>query len=164
MLKVCLELFFLWIHCGDNASLMAPALPNLSVLSSSLFSLFYYFAEIKLNWLKKFLHYLLLAGSPSYFSYVCWMSAWGTACWSTYFCRSFLSKFVWRICWCLSRLSSSVFLPMFLVISISVCLMSPSISPISNLPASVFFFQYLLSGTCWCLLGLNSRVFLPVSF
>ena len=53
---------------------------------------------------------------------------------------------------------------MFLVISINVCLMSPCISPISYLPASVFFCQYLLLGTCWCLFGLNSRVFLSSIF
>ena len=37
------------------------------------------------------------------------MSAWGTACWSAYFCRSFLSKVCLGVCWCLFRLSSSVF-------------------------------------------------------
>ena len=38
--------------------------------------------------------------------------------------------------------------------------MSPCISPISYLPASVFFCQYLLLGTCWCLYGLNSFQYL----
>ena len=111
-------MFFLWIHCNLSVGIMLVwwrpifLMSVCSALACFLSSIM--FAETKLNRLKGFLHYFLLAGSPSYFSYVCWLSAWGTACWSAYLCRSFLSKSVCRICWCLcseNLLSSVFFLP-----------------------------------------------------
>ena len=86
-------MFFLWIHCKLSVGIMLVwwrpifLMSVYSALACFLSSIM--FAETKLNRLKGFLHYFLLAGSPSYFNYVFWLSSWDTTCWSAYFCRSF---------------------------------------------------------------------------
>ena len=162
---------------------MAPALPNFSVLSSSLFSLFYYFAELNLNWLKKFLRCLLLAGSPS----VLGMSA---ECLLGALLADLLISVV---LFCQSLFGESVdvyldwaqvfFLPMFLVIFnqclLDVSLYQPnillacvclflSIFVVRNLLMSIwtelacFSFQYLSRELNWCLPEVFPNVFCQV--
>ena len=115
-------------------------------------SLFFQSAETKLNQFKGFLHYFLLAGSPSYFimSADCLL---GTPLADLLISVvPFLSVSVWRTCWCLSGLNLSVSLAnVFPVSSVRVCL---KCFP-TSFAGSFLYCQCLSGWACWCLSGLN---------